>query len=138
MKSVKGGDCKVNQAQISVNVRFLTKRRAEISALKSVERESILKILFIAGCLSLGANESFAGETFCEISGDQALGYYCSDTVEVVVGADATITQLDEDGRVVKRDSGMISFSLSNGCKIVAEEDLDDDAKFCRFHIVID
>lgn len=99
---------------------------------------NLVKTLLLAGSLSFGATTSFAGETFCEISGDQALGYYCSDTVEVVVGADATITQLKENGRVVKSKSRMISFSLSNGCKVVFEVDLDDDAKFCRFSLLID
>lgn len=99
---------------------------------------NFFRTLVITASWLVCGNTAFAGETFCEISGDQAFGYYCSDSIEIVVGADATIIQLDEDGRVVQRDSSMISFSLSNGCKVVVEEDLDDDAKFCRFNIVID
>lgn len=80
----------------------------------------------------------FAGETYCELSADTALGYYCSDTVEVVVGADALVIQLNSRGRVVERDKSMISFSISKGCKVVVEEDRDDDAKFCQFKLLIE
>ena len=99
---------------------------------------NIFKILMLSSGLLLSAEAAIAGETFCEISDGEAIGYYCSDSVEVVVGADGTIEQLDDRGRVVERDSRMISFSLSRGCKAVMEERVDRDAKFCRFSLVDD